>query len=242
MPKLVEVLPPKKPRLAPTVDRVRPGAKVDDRAILALLSEGLPGREVARLTGVSQITVYTVARFYRGQCNYCGKPVDAGHTNCAECRAKLAAAQKKERDDLKHRGLCVVCKEPHCVSSKLYCEKHLAECRAANAGRYVKERTKRGAPNQGIPSTTQRERAIRERYGEGALEVWRRSEARCQLCGVSYREKALHMHHLDGNYENRAAENFACLCLRCHQLVHHVVEHPRRTAALRWIVERYPES
>lgn len=241
MPKLVAALPPEKARLAPTVERVRPGAKVDDQAILALLAEGLPGREVARRTGVSQITVYTVARFYRGMCNRCGNPVEAGHTNCAACREKLALAQKKERDDLKRRGLCVICKEPHCISSRLYCQKHLDEYRAQQAGRWQRDKEKRGAPNQGVPNTRQRERAIREKYGEGALEVWRRSEARCQLCGISYREKALHMHHIDGNYENRAAENFACLCLRCHQMVHHVVEHPRRAAALRWIAERYPE-
>ena len=41
----------------------------------------------------------------------------------------------------------------------------------------------------------------------------------CQICGAKQKDRALHVHHIDGNRYNCKSENLITVCPKCHPLV-----------------------
>lgn len=211
--------------------------KADDSAILALVDAGINGREVARRLGIHENTVYAATKRRDGRCLFCGQPVALGKKHCPTHLAEASERQRRKRKERKRLGKCAECDSPIEPPSVLYCATHreatfLARERAALA--------KRGAPKQGVPSETQRLKAIRLKFGEGGVIAWQRDGARCVICGVHHREKSVHLHHIDLTTGKTEAENLACLCFVCHQLVHRLIEHSDPRGVLGWIRATYP--
>lgn len=196
------------------------------------------GKEVARQLGLHENTVYTALVQMRGICR-CGRPLPLGAKWCEDCKKTFRERMKVKRADRKRRGLCQMCNEPFFPPSTQFCEAHRLSQLELHAAIHAR---KRGAPNNGVPSKSQRERAVFSRYGQDALDLWRDEEGRCSLCPTTHADKAVHVHHLDENPKNNGRENLALLCFRCHRLVHLLIEHPALRFALQWIERKYPSA
>lgn len=210
----------------------------DRDAILASYQETGSGRETARRLDLHENTVYAVLARQRAKCDICGAAVTLGHKHCPECALHIRVRHREKRQEKRRLGICVDCDEPRDPISVLYCTKH----RLAAVDRHAayRVRTRRGAPNQGVPSQSQREEYILKKYGKAGLAVWQRLGGRCGICGVDHLTKSVHVHHLDGVHANNAEENMTCLCFYCHKMVHALTEHPSPALALKWIRKHYP--
>jgi len=198
------------------------------------------GREVARRLGIHEQTVYQVLRRFRGTCRSCPNKIAAGRVYCPSCAEHLAKRMAQKRLLNRRKGRCIQCRKRRTPISRRFCAEHrLQEIERTVARREI-VRQSRNVAGGGLPNVRQREQSVRERYGEAGLAVWHRLNGSCVICGVNYREKTVHIHHVDGNDQNGEESNLTCLCFYCHQLVHRLVAHPNPQAALAWIVSTYP--
>jgi len=102
-----------------------------------------------------------------------------------------------------------------------------------------KHRRKRMVNTMGTTLEAEKEFRIRQTYGEGGVIAWRRDKGCCVLCGVSYADRAVYLHHIDRNRKNNVVENFVCLCYGCHRLVHGLLEHVNLPRFLVWFQTTY---
>ena len=66
-----------------------------------------------------------------------------------------------------------------------------------------------------------------DNWKEIANSTKEKNNWKCERCGHPHDHKSGHtltIHHLDGNGENNAAWNLACLCQRCHLHIQGIVE------------------
>lgn len=211
----------------------------DDRLIFALFQETGSGREVARRLNLHENTIYNALRRYRGVCQLCGNPVAAGKKHCAACLEILRTRMRVKRKERIRQGICAECNDPVAPPSRMYCAPHRLSVIHRNSVYDAKQRIKRGAPEPGIPNERQRQRHIREKYGLAGIKVWQRDNGQCILCHVSFQEKAIHIHHINGEPTQSTEDNMACLCFRCHKLTHLLMEHPHMHQALEWFHKTY---
>lgn len=82
------------------------------------------------------------------------------------------------------------------------------------------------------------------------LEMIKKVDSRCELCGIKKSAKGLDVHHLDpGNYEDLDPGKFKVLCTDCHAYVERSAlrlggrdPFPRREIFLAWIGDFLPHS
>lgn len=212
--------------------------RIDPETVRTVYARTQCGRETAREMGIHESTVYQILKKLRGICKRCSNPVNPGNSYCPDCQKYLRERIKEKRRERRRQGLCEMCDNPIQPPSIKFCAEH--RIRQFDYGERVQRRRKRGAPNPGIRTQTDRERGLRNKYGLGGVEVWNRHNGCCSMCGVSYTEKAIHIHHIDANDRNHESSNLIPLCFRCHKLVHLVIEHPDLPAVLGWLRKTYP--
>ena len=212
---------------------------VDPQLVLSTFLNCEAGRETARVLGIHENTVYSVMKRFRGDCVRCGSSVPAGRKVCDPCNEKLGVRAKARRKEKIRLGLCVQCLLAVDPPSRMFCRKHRLMAGERNRRHHAKKVALRGTPG-GVPNDRQRERHILDKYGMAAVDVWREKQGRCELCHVQHQEKAVVIHHIDGDPCNNSRDNFACLCMNCHKLTYLLIEHPSPAAALAWLRTTYP--
>jgi len=192
-------------------------------------------RATARLMGIHENTVKSILHKARGNCIDCGAFVDGRTVRCPECTTKRKALIHAYTEDHLARGLCVSCDERLAPSSRRHCVKHML---AAVEGTR-RHRRKRIVNTIGTTLEAEKEFHVLRDYGEGGLAAWRRDKGCCILCGLSYADRAVYLHHIDRNRKNNVVENFVCLCYGCHRLVHGLLEHVNLPRFLVWFQTTY---
>lgn len=206
----------------------------DDQLIYALYQETHSGREVARQLHLHENTIYNALRRHRGACPLCGVPVAPGKKHCATCLEILRKRMQTKRKKRIRQGLCIECNKRVVAPSRRYCTQHRLRTIEHQATYAAKHHEKRGAPHAGILSQRQRERGLRDRYGEAGIIAWQRDGGQCVLCRVSFTQRAIHMHHINGIHAQSTEDNMVCLCFNCHKLIHLMMGHPDLSQVLTW--------
>lgn len=215
--------------------------KANHALVVAMFEELRVGRAVARHLNLHENTVYQILRLHQGKCRRCGKPGAIGRQHCQECLEGLRREMQAKRKARLRLGLCQLCDERLDGPSKQFCSTHrIKNLEWREQHDKTSQAAKRGTPEPGVPNDRQRRRVIRARYGVAGLAVWDRDDARCVVCAVTYLEKSISIHHVDGNDTHSTEDNMVCLCARCHRLVHLLIEHPYNRRALAWIWNTYP--
>lgn len=214
-----------------------PPEKVEQ--ILALYAELGSKRETARRLGVTDVTVRNCVRATKALCERCTASVPFGQRFCQACTAKRTERARERRKERRREGLCDQCDERIQPPSTIYCDTHrLAhqERSRQHVGNKLRQVT-----GHGLPTKREREKQIRYDYGQAGIEAWHRDKESCVLCGVHYKDKTIHIHHLDGNHSHNVKNNLTCLCFRCHKLIHLLSQHPNPPHILTWFVAHYPQ-
>jgi 5-methylcytosine-specific restriction endonuclease McrA len=120
----------------------------------------------------------------------------------------------------------------------MYCAEHRLRALERNVAYELQQKTKRGAPHQGVLNSRQRHRSLRDKYGESGITVWDRDGGACILCHIPYQQKAIHIHHINGDPSESTVENMVCLCFRCHRLIHLMMEHPNLHHVWAWFSQK----
>jgi 5-methylcytosine-specific restriction endonuclease McrA len=207
--------------------------------IVALYDEILSVRETGRRLGVHENSVRQVLKASRGLCADCVNPILLGQRYCAGCAARRAANMQAKRKARRRAGICLECDERIQPPSQQYCDTHRLG-HAASSRKHV-SKTSRHVTGHGLPADWQRLKQIRYNYGEAGIEAWERDRKQCVLCSVHYKDKTIHIHHIDGDDTHHVAENLVCLCLRCHRLVHLLSQHPNPHTVVQWFTAHYPD-
>lgn len=210
---------------------------IDPQLVLETFERLNNGTAVARELGVHRNTVYQILRRFRGKCRMCTNDIKEGEICCETCLARQRNYQRKRRMSRIETGICVACYEPVSPPSTEYCEVHRLSHMDANKRLYARKRFVHGK----LPTAEQRERNVREKYGESGLAVWRESGGKCHICAVSYEDKAIHIHHIDSDDKNHAEENLVCLCFHCHMLTERLLQHHCLADLLVWFNHTYPD-
>jgi hypothetical protein len=213
--------------------------RINHDAFLRLFDEIGVVKEAARRLGIHEQTAHQILRTSRGQCRDCPTAIPPGQRWCGACRERIRAAEKAQAAEHVRLGLCVKCTERIAFDrSKRYCDAH-----ATALVDYTREyRRKRVVNTTGTTMEAEKALRIRRDYGEGGVTAWQRDGGCCILCGKSYADGAVYLHHIDQDRSNNIAENFVCLCYKCHRLIHGFLEHPNLSRLLAWFHEHYPEE
>jgi len=205
-------------------------------------------RETGRRVGVHENTVRQVLKASRGLCSDCPTPIKLGQRYCESCAKRRAEWMQERRKERRRQGICLECDERIQPPSTQYCDKHrlghqkMSRNYDATTGRWRHEEyVSRDAPGMGVPEDWQRLKQIRHDYGQAGVEAWERDGQRCVLCSVHYRDKAIHIHHIDEDHTHNVADNLVCLCLRCHRLVHWLSQHPNPQHVFTWYIAHHPD-
>lgn len=213
-----------------------PARKSADRnEILRVYMETKSGAETARRLGLHQNTVLQILRSLRGQCRQCANDARVGAAYCDRCQEHLRERIKAKRKAKKRSGVCAQCSAPVAPPSRTYCAEH----RLQNIDQGARTRSRRKTTG-GIASNLQRERFLRSKYGQAAVDSWRDANGTCVVCGRHHSEQAVHIHHVDGDHQNRTRENLVCLCFDCHMLTERLLAHHRLADLFAWFTSRYP--
>jgi len=199
------------------------------------------GRETARRLGIHENTVYAVLKRHKGLCVRCGRAVLPGKKHCLACLKALRNRVKQRDKEQRRKGLCAQCEAPVAWPSRQYCARHRLGHLEAAERYYNKKKGRRDSPGlYGAPVTSMREKQIRYNYGEAGITTWRLHNGQCVLCGIAHAERAVHIHHIDGNDTNHAESNLTCLCIRCHRTIHALLLLPNIAQAFAWLKTTYP--
>ena len=171
-------------------------------------------------------------------CTLCGGPkIDAYFKRCEHCRKKQASSMREWMQERQGRGICRMCNKPVEIPSKTYCTEHRLKRNASshmarkNANEIQRQRMRLG----------RREAHYRRMYGDEAVLVYRSANDMCMVCGINFEKAQPHIHHIDGNHDNRAQSNLICVCRECHELIHALLSHLAPTAVIKWACAVYPE-
>lgn len=208
-----------------------------EQLILEAYTELQNGHAVARKLNIPTVTVHAVLRRNRGTCVRCNREVTPGRKHCADCLALLRQTAKEKRAARRRDGLCEMCDQPIAPPSKTFCAEH--RLRDLEYREQRRKEEKRGHWGE-AQNAHQRRRYILAKYGQAGLNVLERDNEQCVICGVSYAEKAIHLHHKDANQKHNTEDNLVCLCFRCHKLAHLLIEHPDPAGMLAWLRATYP--
>lgn len=220
-----------------------PGRTAADQGqILKTYERTGSGRETARVLGLHENTVYAALRRMRGKCLSCASDAATGRKYCDRCLEIQRERVKSRRADQKKKGLCVSCDERVEWPSRTLCAAHRAKAVETSRQYETHARSRRVGTHQGKPNSRQRLRSIRSRYGQGGLDAWERDGARCVICGASYGQATITIHHKDLTKTNNGAENLVCLCFGCHQLVHGLLRSRAPHRVFQWAEETYADS
>jgi hypothetical protein len=193
--------------------------RVDRAPILKLFSELGHVSRTAKALGLNELTVRQVVRNSNGMCMRCGaRPHRKNMTKCAECAEWERIRTANRRARAKATGHCFVCNEPIYPGSRLYCKVHHKQ-------------------------TLDRQRL--HRTGPNALARWAISGLQCEICGQKSDRgpgTKTHLHHIDGDDSNDAAENLICLCRTCHYISHRLLGSRNRIALIAWFERTYPDK
>jgi 5-methylcytosine-specific restriction endonuclease McrA len=215
----------------------------DQRQILDSLLQTKNMKQTARDLGLHYLTVVIAVRRSRGKCVRCAGNAAPNRKYCAECLVLLGERKKTKYISRKQKGICSSCNEPT-LPGKYLCGKHHDKFLEYHRARHQVERTaeaaKRGCRYPHIPSTTQRLRWLKSKYGEAGKLAWLRDDERCVICHVPHQTYSVHVHHIDQNPTNNTLENLVCLCFSCHQTVHKLLTHQHPEHLLHWVIKTYP--
>jgi 5-methylcytosine-specific restriction endonuclease McrA len=216
----------------------------DRNAILDLYEQLGNAQEVARRMNLHPGTVYKAIRLGRGLCAAgCNRPAKANRAYCEPCLERLAKRSQAVRAERRRLGLCFYCDERvDAPVSRQFCAVHRIEQLDKQRDRATqrhKERTKAGPLTTGV-ALAKRERTIKWLYRPGGMEAWERDRKRCVICGTHFGQAKIHIHHIDLDGKNNAAENLVCLCFDCHELVHRLLRARKPTKAVTWTRRTYP--
>ena len=214
--------------------------KLDSAAILAAYDELKNGMAVARRFGIGETTIYKILRIAAHRCGRCGGQPRPGQAYCDACREHMRAKMAEKRKAKLRAGKCQDCDQPVAPPSRSFCERH--RLAAIERNERYEQRTKRGAPNSGIPDMRQRLRAVKKKYGPEGLEAFEAADGRCEICKQGIDDCAIHLHHIDVDDTNNARSNFAVLCFYCHQATHKLLALKARKRFLTWFAKNYARS
>jgi len=214
----------------------------DEAAVVAAYERLQNFHAVAREIGVvHHNTVKQIVRRHQNKCPRCGSAdILPGVIQCQSCRDGDRKRMKEARRSRRWKGLCVQCGGPVSPPSHTLCEAHRIAAAARNVTYDARVR-QRGAAQGSAPSLAQKLYAIRQKYGQGGIDCFNDAHGCCEVCGASYDEVAVHIHHIDEDPSNNVRENFACLCFDDHKLVHSLLAAKNRSKALEWFRRTYPD-
>lgn len=139
----------------------------------------------------------------KGLCIHCDNPHDVGFLTCSICRTRLTRLRHSFKEKRRERGLCDVCNEPSAPGRKK-CVKHLKEAT---------------------------ENAYHKSNAYIMRHIYERDNLTCQVCGRTFEQKRLNLHHIDGSGKenhkinpdaNNSPDNLITLCAGCHQAIHKI--------------------
>jgi 5-methylcytosine-specific restriction endonuclease McrA len=211
--------------------------RINHDAFLRLFDEIGVVKEAARRMGIHEQTAHAILRQSRGQCRNCPTEIPPSQKWCAPCRERIRVAEKALAHEHLRLGICVKCTDPIAWGrSRRYCETHVI----AMVDYMRTHRRKRVVNTTGTTLEAEKLIRIHRDYGDGGVEAWTRDEGCCVLCGLSYADRAVYVHHIDRNRSHNTADNLTCLCYTCHRLVHGLSEHPHLLRFLDWFHAHYP--
>lgn len=214
----------------------------DQRQILDSLQQTKNMKQTARDLGLHYQTIVIAVRRSQGKCVRCGVTAVSSRKYCGRCLLCLRERKKRRYLINKQKGICSSCTDP--VFRLGLCAAHHTKNRTQQrAHRQVakeNETNKRGCRYPHIPSTNQRLKWLKSRYGESGASAWTRDNERCVICHVAHQTYSVHVHHVDMNPTNNTVDNLVCLCFSCHQAVHKILAHQHPEHLLHWISKAYP--
>ena len=217
------------------------GRRIDADAVLEAYARTKNGREVARLLGIHENSVYQITRKANGECSRCKVPIKNGKTSCDACLDWDRVRVKKQRAERMRLGLRQSCSKQRSPLSVLYCEEHrIASAKRKQEHKRRKRAQRAGATKGTIPNDRQRLRSIRYSFGEAGVECWTEAKGACEICHVTFKEATIHIHHIDQNDKNSARSNLMCLCFECHNTTHRLLRLRNLKSLLTWFEATYP--